>query len=188
MNLLIIVGICFAFVLLIFFMIYNGLIGKKNDVENSFAGIDVQLTKRYDLIPNLVETVKQYMQHEKDVLTQVTELRTKALSSGLSTDEKINIDNKISGAMGKIMVAVENYPDLKASQNFDQLQRSFNEVEEQLSAARRSFNAAVTEFNNGVEMFPSSIVAGMLNYKSKELFVAPEYKRADINVKNLFNS
>ena len=106
------------------FGMYNGLIGKKNDVEKSFGSIDVMLKKRYDLIPNLVAAVKQYMQHEAGTLTEITELRAKAVSGNLSSDEKVSLDNKITKTLGGIMVAVENYPDLKASQNFIQLQEA----------------------------------------------------------------
>ena len=120
--------IVIAVLALIYFMMYNGLVGKKNQVENAFSGMDVMLKKRYDLIPNLVAAVKQYMQHEANTLTEVTELRSKAMSGNLSNDEKVSIDNKISKAIGGIMVAVENYPDLKASDNFMNLQRSLNEI------------------------------------------------------------
>jgi len=166
---------------------YNSLVGKKNSVENAFGGMDTMLKKRYDLIPNLVESVKQYMQHEAGLLTQVTELRTKAMAGGASDDERVALDNKISKAMGGIMVAVENYPDLKANENFIQLQRSMNEIEEQISAARRSYNAAVTDYNNSVEMFPTSVFAGMMNYKRKQVFEVSVSERQNVNVKNLFD-
>ncbi len=173
-------------VLLVVFGMYNGLIGKKNNVENAFASIDTILKKRYDLIPNLIATVKQYMEHEKGVLENVTALRAKAMSGSLSSDETITLNNEINKAMGGIMVAVESYPDLKANQNFMDLQRSLNEIEEQLSAARRSFNAAVTDFNNAVEMFPTNIMAGMMNYKRRQLFEIPEVERENPDVKSLF--
>jgi len=173
-------------VLVVVFAMYNSLVGKKNSVENAFASIDTILKKRYDLIPNLVAAVKQYMEHERGLLENVTELRAKALSGGISSDEAITLNNEINKAMGGIMVAVENYPDLKANQNFMDLQRSLNEVEEQLSAARRAFNAAVTDFNNAVEMFPSNIMAGMMNYKRRQLFVIPEAERENPDVKSLF--
>lgn len=175
-------------VLLIVVVIYNGLVGKKNQVENAFAGMDAMLKKRYDLIPNLVATVKQYASHEEGTLTKVTELRAKALSGGLSTDERIEIDNQISKAMGGIMVAVENYPDLKANENFLQLQRSLNEVEEQISASRRAYNASVTTYNNAIEMFPSNLMANMMNYKRKAVFEIPEAERENVDVGKLFGS
>ena len=179
--------IVIAVLALIYFMMYNGLVGKKNQVENAFSGMDVMLKKRYDLIPNLVAAVKQYMQHEANTLTEVTELRSKAMSGNLSNDEKVSIDNKISKAIGGIMVAVENYPDLKASDNFMNLQRSLNEIEEQISACRRSYNASVLDYNNAVEMIPTSIVASMMGYRRKEMFEIPDDQRSNPNVGDLFS-
>jgi LemA protein len=173
-------------VLLFVFGMYNSLVGKKNDVENAFASIDTILKKRYDLIPNLVAAVKQYMQHERGLLENITELRARAVSGHIPPDEAIKLNNEINKAMGGIMVAVENYPDLKASRNFIDLQRSLNEVEEQLSAARRAFNAAVTAFNNAVEMFPTNIMAGMMHYTRRQLFEIPEVERQTPDVKSLF--
>lgn len=175
-----------AAAVIMFVGMYNTLIGKKNEVDNIFAGVDAVLKKRYDLIPNLVATVKNYMQHEAGVLTQITELRAKATSGGLSGDEKVALDNQISKAIGGIMVAVENYPDLKASQNFIQLQRSLTEIEEQISAARRAYNAAVTDYNNAVEMLPTSIVAGVMSYKRKQVFEISEAERQNVDVGKLF--
>jgi LemA protein len=180
---LIIVGV----VVLLLVVMYNSLIGKKNNVENAFGSVDVMLKKRYDLIPNLVETVKQYMTHEKETLTKITELRTQSMGGGMSSDEKVSLENQLTKALGGIMVAVENYPDLKASNNFEMLQRSWNEAEEQISAARRSYNAAVTTYNNGVEMFPTNVIAKMLNYTRKEVFEIPETERQNISAKSLFN-
>jgi LemA protein len=173
-------------VILIPVLMYNSLIGKKNQVENVFAGIDALLKKRTDLIPNLVDTVKTYMKHEKDLLTKVTEMRAKATSGRLSNDERVELDNKLTRALGGIMVAVENYPDLKANQNFLQLQGSLNEVEEQISAARRAYNAAVTTYNNAIEMFPTNIMASMMNYKRKQVFEIPEEERKNVDVGKLF--
>lgn len=178
--------IVLAVLVLSYFVIYNGLIGKKNQVENAFASIDTMLKKRYDLIPNLVATVKQYAGHESDTLTEITELRSKAMSGGLSSDEQVQVNNQISKAMGGIMVAVESYPDLKANENFLQLQRSLNEIEEQISASRRAFNSSVTDFNNAIEMFPSSIVANMMKYQRKQLFEIPSEERENVNVGELF--
>ena len=172
---------------LMYVALYNGLVGKKNQVENAFAGMDVMLKKRYDLIPNLISTVKNYMTHEKELLTQITELRSQAVNGSISNEQKVDLDNKISKAFSGIMVAVENYPDLKANDSFMQLQRALNEVEEQISASRRSYNASVTDYNNAIEMFPSSIVAGMMNYKTKLLFVIEESQRQNIDVNDLFN-
>lgn len=186
-TLTIVLIVVVALLLLWIISMYNGLIRKKNDVDNAFGGMDVQLKKRYDLIPNLISTVKQYMTHEKDLLTKVTELRGKAMSGNVSAEEKVDIDNQITGAMKGILVAVENYPDLKANTSFLNLQRTMNEVESQISAARRTYNAVVTEFNNGVQMFPSSIMAGMMSLKTKKVFEIPEVERANVNAEDLFN-
>ena len=184
----IIILVAIAVVGLIIMSIYNGLIRKKNEVENAFGGMDVQLKKRYDLIPNLISTVKQYMTHEKELLTKVTELRSQAMSGNVSNDQKVDLDNQITGAMKGIMVAVEGYPDLKANDSFLNLQRTMNEVESQISAARRAYNASVTDFNNGVQMFPSSIIAGMMKLVTKKVFEIPEVQRENVSAKDLFNS
>lgn len=186
-GLIIIIAII-GLLLLIIIGLYNGLIRKKNEVDNAFGGMDVQLKKRYDLIPNLISTLKEYMTHEKELFTKVTELRSQALQNNVDTEEKIDIDNQITGAVKGIMVAVENYPNLKANTNFLNLQRTFNEVESQISAARRAYNAAVTDFNNGVQMFPSNILAGMMNLKTKKVFEIPEVERENVSAKDLFNN
>jgi len=184
---IVIIVVC-GLLLIFVFSLYNRLIRKKNEVSNAFGGMDVQLKKRYDLIPNLISTVKQYMTHERDLLTEVTELRSKAMSGSLSNEAKVDLDNQITSSMKGIMVAVENYPDLKANENFLNLQRTMNEVESQISAARRAYNAAVTDFNNGVQMFPSNIMAGMMNLTSKPVFEIPEVARENVNAKDLFTS
>ena len=157
-------------VVLSIILIYNSLIRKRNEVENAFASIDVMLRKRYDLIPQLVETVKGYMTHEQEALTKLTELRSQVTSGDISSDQKVNIDNQISKQMGGIMIAVEAYPDLKASTNFLQLQGSMNEVEEQISASRRFFNSAVTDYNNAIQVFPTNMFAGMMGMTRRQLF------------------
>jgi len=184
---LLLIGIIIFLVLSVVIM-YNSLISKKNQVENVFGSMDAMLKKRYDLIPNLVSTVQTYMKHERGTLTEITELRAKALSGGLSSDERVDLDNKIMKSLGGIMVAVENYPDLKANQNFLQLQGSLNEVEEQISAARRAYNAAVTSYNNASEMFPTNMLASMMNYKRKQVFEISEAERKNVDVKDLFSS
>ena len=176
------------FFVMVFVAIYNSFIKKKNQVDSAFSSIDVMLKKRYDLIPNLIETVKAYMKHEKELLTKVTELRSKAINPNISADEKVAIDNEVRQTLSGIMVAVEQYPDLKSSENFMQLQGAFNEVEEQISAARRFYNSAVLEYNNAVEMFPSSIIAKMMNFKKRNFFEIQETERQNVSAKNLFNS
>ncbi len=190
MNIVIIVVIIVVFfdVIIVAWgaLIYNKLVRKRNEVENAFGGMDVQLKKRYDLIPNLVETVKQYATHEKELLTKVTEMRAKTTDTHLSNNEKVALDNAITSSMRGIMVAVENYPELKSNENFINLQRALNEAEAQVSAARRTYNAAVTEFNNSIETFPNNIVASFMKLKHKEVFKIEETERQNVNVKNLF--
>ena len=175
-------------VLLIIILIYNSLVGKKNQVLNVFGTIDALLKKRYDLIPNLVATVKGYMQHERALLTEVTEMRAKATSETISDDQKIDLDNKITKALSSIMLAVENYPDLKASGNFMHLQKTLTELEEQISAARRAYNAAVTDYNNAVEMFPTNLVASMVNYKRRKFFEISEKERETVDAGKAFKT
>ena len=188
MNTTYIIAGVIGFVIIVVIIIYNNLVGARNQVENAFGSIDVMLKKRYDLIPNLVESVKSYMKHEKDTLTNITAMRAKAISGNVSNDEKVQIENQLSGMMRNIMVAVENYPDLKASEQFTMLQRSWNETEEQISAARRAYNASVTAYNNAVEKFPSSIFASMFGHKRKQVFEIPEVERQNISAKSMFNN
>lgn len=171
---------------LFFVGLYNAMIGKKNNVNNTFASIDTLLKKRYDLIPNLVSTVQQYMKHERGTLTEITELRAKAVSGNVSDNQRVDVENKMNKLLGGIMVAVENYPQLKANENFMQLQRSMNEIEEQISAARRTYNAVVTDYNNAVEMFPTNAMASMMKLAVRNLFEIPEAQRKNVNVKELF--
>lgn len=172
---------------LVLILMYNSLVAKKNQVENIFSSIDTQLKKRYDLVPNLVATVSKYMEHEKSILEEVTRLRAEANKPNISTDEKMALDAKMSSALGSIMIAVENYPDLKANENVMHLQRSLNEVEEQISAVRRTYNQAVTDYNNALEMLPTNFMASAMNYKRKNVFVIDESERQNVNVKELFN-
>lgn len=168
--------------------VFNNLTNKKNQVSNAFGTIDVQLKNRYDLIPNLIAAVQQYTTHEKELLTKITELRAKVIKQGLTPEDRVNLDNQISSALSGLMISVENYPDLKASQNFIDLQHSLNEVESQIAAARRAYNAAVTAYNNAIEMFPGNLLSGMMLLKSKQVFTATETERGNVNVKNLFQS
>ena len=180
MIVLLVVGI-------ILILMYNSLVSKKNQVENIFASVDTQLKKRYDLIPNLVASVSKYMDHEKSLLTEVTKLRAEASKPNISDEHKIALDAKVTSALGSIMVAVENYPDLKANENVMHLQRSLNEVEEQIAASRRAYNQAVTDYNNAIEMIPTNMMASAMNYKRKEVFEITEGERKNVNVKELFD-
>ena len=176
-----------AVVVIVLVLMYNSLVSKKNQVENIFSSVDTILKKRYDLIPNLVASVSKYMDHEKSILQDITELRTQANKSNVSTEEKMALDAKMSSALGSIMIAVENYPDLKANENVIHLQHSLNEVEEQISAARRAYNQAVTDYNNALEQIPSNFIASAMNYKAKEVFKISEAERKNVNVKELFS-
>ena len=180
--------IIFALIVIALILMYNSLVSKKNQVHNIFASVDTQLKKRYDLIPNLVASVSKYMEHEKSLLSEVTKLRAEANKPNISDEHKIALDAKVSSALGSIMVAVENYPELKANENVMHLQGSLNEVEEQISAARRAYNQAVTDYNNAIEMFPTNFMANAMNYTTKDVFQISENERQNVNVKELFNS
>ena len=180
------IAIILVVVLLIPVLIYNCLVAKKNQVLNVFGTIDALLKKRYDLIPNLIATVKGYMRHERTLLAEVTEMRAKAISDRTSDDEKVELDNKVTKILSRIMLAVENYPDLKAGENFMHLQRTLTELEEQISAARRAYNAAVTDYNNAVEMFPTNVVASIMNYKRRKFFEISEKEREVVDAGESF--
>ena len=181
---LIILGV----IIIALILMYNSLISKKNQVENIFASVDTQLKKRYDLIPNLVATVSKYMEHEKSLFSEVTKLRAEANKPNISNEHKMNLDTKVTAALGSIMVAVENYPELKANENVMHLQGTLNEVEEQIAAARRAYNQAVTDYNNAIEMFPTNFMANAMSYTKKDVFEISEVERKNINVKELFNA
>ena len=172
---------------LLLILMYNSLVAKKNQVENIFASVDTVLKKRYDLIPNIVASVSKYMEHEKSLLEEVTKLRSEANRPNISDEHKIALDTKVSSALGSIMVAVENYPELKSNENVMHLQHTLHEVEEQISAARRAYNQAVTDYNNAIEMIPTNFMASLMNYKAKEVFEIVESERKNINVKELFS-
>ena len=146
------------------------------------------MKKRYDLLPNLVASVKEYMVHERITLEKITELRTKALGGNLDNATKIALEKQLSSMLGNLMVAVENYPTLKANENFLHLQGTLNELEEQISAARRAYNQSVTDYNNAIEMFPTNFMANLMKLERKEVFSVPSSERANVDVKNLFKN
>ena len=158
--------------------IYNGLVKARLKVDNAWSQIDVQLQRRFDLIPNFVETVKGYMQHEKEVLEKVTELRT-SWASAETVSKKAELDGELSTALKTIMAVSENYPDLKANQNFSEELRN---TENKISFSRQFYNDSVTMYNTKLETFPSNIIAGMFNFKARDLFTA-ESDEARKNVK-----
>ena len=148
---------------------YNRLVKLRNNRENAFADIDVQLKQRLDLIPQLVEAVKGYMKHESTVLTDITNARVNAMKA-TTVNDKIAAEGQLTTALQGLNVAVEAYPDLKANQNFIQLQDEIADIENKLAAARRFFNSATKELNNAVEVFPSNIIAGMFGFKREPMF------------------
>lgn len=158
--------------------IYNGLVTARQKVKNGWSQIDVQLQRRFDLIPNLVETVKGYMEHEADVLTRVTDLRS-SWADAKTVDEKAKLDNELSDTLKTIMAVAENYPDLKANQNFSELQTELTNTENKISYSRQFYNDTVTRYNTKLEVFPSNIIASMFHFTAESLFEVdtPEAKK-----------
>lgn len=176
---LIIVLVVVAVLVLGVIGIYNNLVKLRNNRENAFANIDVQLKQRHDLIPQLVATVKGYAEHEKELLTRVTEARAAAMSA-TGINDKIQAENALSSALAGLKVSLEAYPDLKANQNFLQLQTEIADIENKIAATRRYFNTATRELNNAVQTFPSNILAGMFGFKKEPMFEIPQEDRATI--------
>lgn len=166
---LIIILAIVAILALILVTAYNRLVRLRNNRENAFADIDVQLRQRHDLIPQLVEAVKGYMKHERELLIEVTNARASAMKAD-NINDKISAESRLSNAIGGIQVAVEAYPDLKANQNFMNLQEEISDVENKLAASRRFFNSATKELNVSVQSFPSNIVAGMFGFHAEPMF------------------
>lgn len=152
---------------------YNTMKVKETEVKNTWAEVDNQLTRRYELIPNLLETVKGYAKYEKEVLTQVTELRSR-VGSAQTVQDKMNSNNQLTSALGRLMVVIEKYPDLKANQNFIALQDELAGTENRLAVARKRYNDTVTSFNQYMVVFPNNILANMYGIKEALLFKAPE--------------
>ena len=154
---------------IILVVIYNKLVTLRQRVQNAWSQIDVQLQRRFDLIPNLVETVKGYMSHESEVLTKVTDLRS-SWANAKTVDEKAKLDNQLSESLKTIMAVAENYPDLKASQNFSELQTELTNTENKISYSRQFYNDTVTRYNTKLEVFPSNIIASMFHFTAETLF------------------
>ena len=165
---IIVIGIV-VLLLLIFIGVYNKLVKLRNHRENAFADIDVQLKQRYDLIPQLVEVVKGYATHEKETLARVIELRNQAVSA-TTIDGKIAAENQLSGVLSGLKVTLEAYPQLKANQNFLQLQEEMSDIENKLASVRRFFNSATKEYNNAVQTFPNNLIAGMFGFSKATMF------------------
>jgi len=172
-------GLILIIVLLIIFWliaVYNGLIKSKNRVQEAWSDIDVQLKRRYDLIPNLIETVKAYAAHEKEVFQKVTEARSQAMQAK-TLAEKGKAENMLSSTLKSLFAVAENYPDLKASQNFMQLQDELSDTENKIQAARRFYNGNVRDFNIKIQVFPTNLIAGLLGFKAFEFFQIEEEQR-----------
>ncbi len=173
MSVLLVLVIVVAVVLILAVGIYNGLIRLRNRSDNAWAQVDVQLRRRYDLIPNLVETVKGYAKHEREVFENVTEARSKAINAG-TVKEQGEAENMLSGALKTLFAVAENYPDLKANQNFMMLQEELAGTESKIAYARQFYNDSVMKFNVKQQVFPSIIIARMFNFKEKEYFEIEE--------------
>jgi LemA protein len=168
MTLWIVLGVI-ALLIILFISLYNRLVKLRNNRENAFADIDVQLKQRHDLIPQLVESVKGYAAHERETLDRVVSARNEAMAAR-TIDGKISAENQLTSALAGLKVTLEAYPDLKANQNFLQLQEEIADVENKLSSVRRYFNSATRELNNAVETFPSNVIAGMSGFKKEAMF------------------
>ncbi|MDE1869967.1 MAG: LemA family protein [Candidatus Micrarchaeota archaeon] len=180
MDIVWIVGGIVVLLILIVIAIFNGFISKRNRVQDAWAQIDVQLKRRYDLIPNLVATVKGYKKYEASVLTQVTKLRSSIMSG--SVEDKAAANNKLSQALKSIFAVAENYPDLKASQNFKDLQDQLETTEDKISFVRTSYNDYVLDYNNALQQFPGNILSGIFNFTKAEFFQTPDEEREPMKV------
>lgn len=182
----ILIGVVALLVLWIIFT-FNGLVRSKNRVDEATSDIDVQLKRRYDLIPNLMETVKGYMNHEKDTLTKVTEARVSAMKvhddPNATLKQREQAENQLSGVLKTLFAVSESYPDLKASQNFLQLQDEISDTENKIQASRRFYNGNVRDFNTKIQVFPTNMIAGILKFTKYEFFAAADGERANVQVK-----
>ncbi len=182
----IILGLVAILVLWLVFT-YNGLITSRNRVDEAFSDIDVQLKRRYDLIPNLIETVKGYATHEKETLQKITEARNKAMSvhddKNATLAQKEQAENSLGASVRGLMIAVEAYPDLKANQNFLQLQDELSDTENKIQASRRFYNGNVRDFNTKLQVFPTNMIANTLKFKAYDFFQAAEAEKQNVQVK-----
>lgn len=184
-----IIIIILAVVLIYFIFAYNGFVRAKNRVQEAWADIDVQLKRRYDLIPNLMETVKGYMTHERETLESVTAARTNALAqrqAGDTASDSVAAENNLTSTLKTLFAVAENYPDLKANENFIELQRELSDTENKIQASRRFYNATVREFNTQVESFPSNAIAKLFSFGKFELYGLDETPEQRENIKVQF--
>lgn len=178
---LIVIIVLVVLILLWFIGVNNALVSLRNKVRNQFSQIDVQLKKRYDLIPNLVETVKGYANHESETLEAVMKARA-SYASATTDSEKVEASNELSKQVSRLLAVAEAYPDLKANTNFLDLQQQLKEIEDKIGYARQFYNDSVMVYNNKIQMFPSSIVASILKFKSEAFFQASEQERENVKV------
>jgi LemA protein len=176
---LIIVLVVIAVAVLFVISMYNSLIRLRNRVKNAWSQIDVQLKRRHDLIPNLLETVRGYMKHEREIMENITKYRSQAMGAN-TVGEKAQAEGLLGGALGQLRVQVENYPDLKANQNFLALQEELTSTENKISYARQSYNDQVLFYNNKIQMFPSNILAGMFKFNLEEFFQVEDAKEREV--------
>lgn len=161
--------------------LYNGLVRAKVIVDEAWSGIDVQLKRRYDLIPNIVETIKGYAKHEKETFEKVTMLRSQAMQTS-DVAEKGKLENQLTQTLKSLFAVAENYPELKANENFLNLQGTLNEIENEIQGARRYYNGAVRDYNTKIMVFPNNLIAGLLGFKSREFFEADEAEKENVKV------
>jgi len=175
-------GIVIVIVLLYLWSVYNGLIRRKNEVENAFAQIDVQLKRRTELIPNLVETVKGYVKHEKEVLTEITKARTDIMKAG-TVGQKAKASGQLSAALKTLFAVAENYPKLRANENFLKLQEELSATEDRIAYARQHYNDSAMEFNISIQVFPNRFFARRMGFQKNEMFEVPEAEKKPVKVK-----
>ena len=180
MGIYIFIGVV-VLVLLLFFTQYNSFVNLNNMVKEAFSTMDVYLKKRWDLVPNLVETVKGYVKHERGLFEEIVNLRNSSYNK-MSLSDKIETNQQLSSGLSKIMAVAENYPDLKASKNFSDLTLQLSTIEDDIANSRKYYNAVVRKFNTKVEMFPSNIIARIFNFKSQKMFEANELERNNVKV------
>ena len=171
--------IIIAILLIVILVMYNNLVKARNKVKQAESGIDVYLNQRFDLIPNLVECVKAYSKHEQSIFTEITNLRSTYMNKNQNIKNAENLNNK----MNQLIAVAENYPDLKADEQYLNLQRTLTKLENQLQAARRMYNLEVTEYNNKIDVVPSNLIASMFGFKHAQLFEIEDYKKENINIK-----
>jgi LemA protein len=178
---MLITGIIISVIVLVLVMLYNGLVSAKNRTEEAWSDIDVQLKRRYDLIPNLINTVKGYASHEAAVLQAVTDARTTAMQGG-SVETQGQNENMLSGALKSLFAVAESYPDLKANENFVELQRELSDTENKIMAARRFYNSSVMDLNTKIESFPTNIFASLFGFAKRTFFEVAEVEKENIAV------